>query len=302
MTTYVSSAVTQSPNLSTAALFRSWFQKIYDDIVGSGALVQTSDTGQVDISTMVAGAADADVGWHMFRFNDSLQGTDPIFVKLWYGRGNVSGGRTSPRLRVETGQGTDGAGTLTGITTQSIFAGYRDLGSTSTSWNSYIAHGTGYVCVATMVPGITTQISTHFFVISRTRDLAGSFDGRGVVVLGCQSGTSLPHLAFARRADNTSFTYANPAQQICLVPGLPASTALLNGDLQLYPHFYADPDIRQSWPTFTVRASEFPSAPTSFLATPIYGEQRTFLSLGNGRMHPGCANDTSNFRMAFLWE
>ena len=77
-------------------------------------LVKTSDTGQVNWSTVNApGSANTAAGYEIFRFNDSLQASKPIFIKLEHGTG--SGGPGLYALFITIGTGSDGAGNITGI-------------------------------------------------------------------------------------------------------------------------------------------------------------------------------------------
>jgi hypothetical protein len=76
--------------------------------------VNTSDTGQLDISTLPSlGLSSISYsGYKIYRMNDSLQATYPVYVKVEYGNGYQ--GLYCPGLRVSFGTGSDGAGNLTG--------------------------------------------------------------------------------------------------------------------------------------------------------------------------------------------
>ena len=65
-------------------------------------LTQTSDSGQTN--------ADSSLGYQIWRFNDTLQSTAPIYFKLWYQT-------ASNVMQVIVGTGSDGAGNITGLQT-----------------------------------------------------------------------------------------------------------------------------------------------------------------------------------------
>ena len=87
------------------ATFRQWGRGISEQIAAMG-LVRTSDTGQIDWATVLKPASTAFAGYEMWRFDDALQATAPVFIKLEYGAN--AGNR--PYLRPQVGQGTSGTG------------------------------------------------------------------------------------------------------------------------------------------------------------------------------------------------
>jgi hypothetical protein len=109
MTTSTFSA---APTNATDAEFRDWGSKLSDALAAVG-MVKTADTGQIDWATVVKPAAISTYqGYEVWRFNDTLQATAPLFLKIEYGSGvSVA---TRPGLRLQVGKGTNGAGTLTG--------------------------------------------------------------------------------------------------------------------------------------------------------------------------------------------
>lgn len=101
----------KAPNNTSDTYFRDWGSTISSAISTVG-WVQTSDTGQINWTTVTyPTAADTSKGYEIWRMNDSLQSTAPLFLKIEYGSG---GGAGFPALWVTVGTGTDGAGNLTG--------------------------------------------------------------------------------------------------------------------------------------------------------------------------------------------
>lgn len=97
--------------LADDATFRTWAQGIHDVLVACG-MVQTADTGQINLTTVARPTAVSTfAGYEVWRFNDALQAQSPIFFKIEYGVGTAV---DRPALAITFGQGSNGAGTLTG--------------------------------------------------------------------------------------------------------------------------------------------------------------------------------------------
>lgn len=76
--------------------------------------VNTGDTGQVDLTTMLRPASAGGMtaaGYKMYRTDD---GYDHIYMKVEYGTGNSA---ATPACRIQCGSATDGAGTFIGFVT-----------------------------------------------------------------------------------------------------------------------------------------------------------------------------------------
>lgn len=302
MTTFVGTPYT-FPNGSTPmndTNWRTWAPALHAALTGAG-LVQTADTGQMNPASAGLPISNTDAGYLIYRFNDSLQGTNPVFLRVMPGHG--TNGYT--RLRITVGQGSNGAGTITGQTA-TITCGSQANGaaSSSSSVNDYACHTEGAACYFGRVGQADAKTFMHGFSISRTRGTDGSFDGKGLFILATeQDGTNMWWKMVGLRFASPAATYGE-SNQFCLIPGLPANTALLNGDKQLYPHFANFPDITQAWATFSVLHSELFTAPTTFTATPFGSTPRTFIYLGTaggGIRFPTNTGDSS-FACAFLWE
>jgi hypothetical protein len=98
---------------TTDAAFRAMGVAVNASLAAAG-LTQTSDTGQINWTTVTAPVAgNTDAGYEVWRFSDTLHSTVPIFLKIYYGRGSAS---TIVRLRWESRSATSGAGVLSGQT------------------------------------------------------------------------------------------------------------------------------------------------------------------------------------------
>lgn len=137
---------------SSDANFRTWGSYIAARLAAVG-LVQTGDTGQINWTTVLApGAISTFMGYEIWRFNDSLQATAPVFIKIEYG--SSTGVAANPGVRIQFGSGSNGTGGLTG-----------NLSTT-------------YLCSASAVAGACTVVgsgSTNRFCINYGFTTAGGY-------------------------------------------------------------------------------------------------------------------------------
>lgn len=158
------------------ALFRTWGSAVTAGLAASG-LVKTSDTGQIDWATVNRPtSATTSAGYEIYRFDDTMQSTAPIYLRISYGTGITTSG-LSPSLWFTAGTGTDGAGTITGVKTSTIVAPNNDTGAATTTINTsdlvmYFTHTDGYF-MAYSTPYTTSnagQSTPFFFSIDRSRN------------------------------------------------------------------------------------------------------------------------------------
>lgn len=98
---------------TTDAGFRTWVAEMITNLVTNIGLTQTADTGQINTSTVTKPVAiNTAAGYVILRFNDTLQSTAPLFIKMEFGSGSTV---TNPNVWVTTGTGSNGSGTLTGV-------------------------------------------------------------------------------------------------------------------------------------------------------------------------------------------
>lgn len=157
------------------AQFRAWAQAIHDRLTAIG-LINTADTGQINLATVLAPAVNTDAGFEIWRFSDAAQATDPIFLKLSYGK---AGQTQRGRLTLQVGTGSNGTGTLTNPGTARIITPTIDPNG-----NGYIGacfRDGGFALI--VAPDMATAAQTQFicFVVERLRNpddlslIAGAF-------------------------------------------------------------------------------------------------------------------------------
>ena len=161
---------------SSDATFRTTCSAINTAIVSLG-IVQTSDTGQINWTTITKPAAiNTYAGYEMYRFNDSLQSTNPVYFKLSYYSNGYSTG-TGLLLWIQAGQGTDGAGNLTGNVSQTLSMWCNS--SENVTRTSYASGSTNRLAMS-LWPTSTVSNYWYVFGIERTHDSTGADIGAGV--------------------------------------------------------------------------------------------------------------------------
>lgn len=156
----------KAPTNASDAEFRAWAQFVHDAL-GNAGWVQTSDTGQINLTTVSKpSGSNTAQGYEIWRTNDSL--TD-AYLKIEYGSG--ANGANFPAIWCTLGWGSNGSGTLTGnTTTRHRFNGG---GQTSTTYPCYASGTTGLFAMV-----LFDQIASGFnysmcLLIDRLRDAAG---------------------------------------------------------------------------------------------------------------------------------
>lgn len=103
----------------TDAHFILWVQEVLTNLITNCGLTQTADTGQITSSmgppvvnpaTTRAGA-NTSAGYVILRFNDTLQSTSAIFIKLEFGSAAAN---NDPQMWITVGTGSNGSGTING--------------------------------------------------------------------------------------------------------------------------------------------------------------------------------------------
>lgn len=168
---------------SSDATFRLWGAAISLALSDVG-MVQTTDTGQINWGTVTRPAINTDGGYQMWRFNDTLQATKPIFLKLFFGTGAAT---SYPRLIAQVGTGTNGDGTLTGAgPSLTIFTGAGTGAASTESWIS--CDGSALmICFAVDTPNAVER--GHTLILERFRDDDGDPNGLGAYLSNGYAGT-----------------------------------------------------------------------------------------------------------------
>jgi hypothetical protein len=211
------------PYNTTDAMFRLWGASVGPALSAIG-LVQTSDTGQINWTTVLAPITTNQYrGYEIWRLNDSLQGSAPVFFKIEYGSSSAA---ASPSLRITVGKGSDGAGTITNQIVQ-ITTGFAGASSITFSYASSSSGGAGFSLY--LAPFNPSGQTSPAFSFERSLDSAGNPTTEGVMIASGANAASLG-------ANWQSFKYSAPSSAVVwtspiTIPGTVsgASLALTNG-------------------------------------------------------------------------
>lgn len=285
------------PQSASDTEFRQWGSAVSVAIAAVG-LIQTSDTGQINWTTVLAPTTtNQKRGYEIWRFNDSLQATRPIYVRLDYGSGpNV---QYNPQIWFTVGTATDGAGNITANASfanslhpvKTIFttAGVAWYGATRNPF--YVSSdGAGSLLLAGWMIAVNSNNPTYaggFLLIERTRDWDGTPNGEGALTIthaATSPGTPLSQTLFIANAGTFSQgsnwsgvpTFAGGA-----FPLRPTSGMVSGGVLNVYPVFTGNsPQLNgPSKHVVAVWSADMPAYSTFPLT--VYGTAGTYMALGS---------------------
>jgi hypothetical protein len=161
-------------NSSTTDSLRRWGSQITSGCIYAG-LIDTNPVGRILWSEVTRSAtANAYYGYDVFRFDDALQSTHPIFIKIdYYNRSNVT-----PRIDVVVGTTHNGSGTVGGISRTMVLQHTTDA-SQSADRSLMFSAGDGWF---NMLLWYDNPVYSRGFFIERTRDYNGDITSQGVMV------------------------------------------------------------------------------------------------------------------------
>lgn len=282
---------------TTDAQFRAWGSELSARLAAIG-LVQTADTGQINWATVTRPATNTAAGYEIWRFNDTLQGTAPIFLKLEYGTGSAA---NTPATWLTVGTGSNGSGTITGSATTRIQCSTNGVATnTVTNYQSYACaiEGLAWVCNKFNAP--TAGRGFTGFAVCRTCDATGAPTATGFVVYTCPSATgAIPAVAQAVRTAASAVVFsANTAGLYSfIVHGVTSSVD--GSDTQAYLHWMPTPKVLPVFGLCTMIQTEATFG-TSFSTTLVGSTPRTYVSVDIGMGQGGAG--ASNQALCLIYE
>jgi hypothetical protein len=187
-----------TPDNTTDASFRAWGSALSAALATVG-MVKTADTGQIDWATVLKPSAVATyMGYEVWRFNDPLQTTAPVFLKLEYG--SSSGSALWPALRAQLGKGSNGAGVLTSAF--GIAAASLSSAGNASNYACFVSTGDGSMLNIAMWP--LTNGSKVICYIDRSRSLVGAATGAAIWLSMSTNDTGVPQLGIYKYSDGTA--------------------------------------------------------------------------------------------------
>lgn len=273
------------------ASFRVWGLETQTKFLAVG-LTQTADTGQVNWASVTRPAVNLSPAYEIYRFNDPMQATAPVFIRFEYGTALVA---NYPGMWVSVGTGTNGAGTLTGVILARTMFSVNISGQAPSSIVNYVSQLClldGYLMFIWKRAARSSPNAYGFLSISRTADAAGVVDGRGLCIYR--------HYPTANTVGPlvTSYGYAKAAaivtdtEQFSAVPFDLTATLIGGVTPQVFKNYIQVPLVLTHPFHLTYINLEMPEYST-FQAN-VVGVTRTFQCLGDAERFIGSVRDTDH--------
>ena len=307
------------------ASFRAWGSAISAGLAAVG-LVKVAVTGAVDWGTVVRGtsvASGTPWGFEVWRFDDALQATHPVFIKVEYGGSNsTNASQALPALWVTVSRGVDAAGNPVNILAPRR-ACQPNITPSSPSANRssiepiFVSSDGSSICVVPRTGAVAAGVHAPAFIVDRSRDNTGTPTSAGGVILTEGAGqptTSSSSSSIASPAQMHAWTYAGdswmgdvPAVCPSSVNGsaVTASTSLAVGDkAPVFPLVVTVPN-HEPWQVLaavTVLAGDAANGP---FAANVLGRIRNYRSIPVSDAHCRWMSGTSALGytgLCILWE
>lgn len=283
----------------TDADFRAWGSE-FSGALGAIGLTQAADTGQVNWTTVTRPASAGDGGYEIWRYNDTAQASAPIFLKFFYGTRATS----APRVGIQIGTGSDGAGNLTGPTSALRYINGSFVGDAATASTNYISNFCYALGTLSIIWKIGVSTNTGFFSLSRSCDNTGAQTNVGWVCLSYGTATTstiISHQSY--NFSSNSFTVEQSSTSaithIIILPSATATT-FVGSDAQVYLGFSRFPRVQPFMSCVAVKTVEF-GADSTFTCQPVGATSRTYLNPGSFFSSTSFVN-ASGYNLAILWE
>jgi hypothetical protein len=260
--------------VTPAATYAATCKQLSDALAAVG-LTRTTDTGQVNwatVSTLPGSATIRD--YEVYRLNDSLQATKPIYMRVDYGYTSLL-----MTYQITFGTSTDGAGNIGGVTTGRLAFTSATSGVGTQSW--WISHDGTYLTIVWMVTPGGTSNGTQIMCFDRFRNLDLSANGDGYMVAnwGGSNGRTWQGV----QCKYTAGSYAQPLRDSSipiLLPNSNLASLTYDGAQYALPMYPAQPLIKG--PTTSILwtiAGDFPQGSEAIV--PMGGTSMKWFSIGN---------------------
>lgn len=190
--------VPTSYNIESSPQSGQWCAAVHAALIACG-LVQTADTGQVTPSALgPTSTNNATTGFLVYRFNDTLQATAPVFIKVEFGAGNWTVGASGkvPQCWITVGTGTNGAGTITGVQSARIPVQMTATQAASTivpaNFPIWTSGGANRIAQVQVRSGVNSG-GNGFWAVERTKDASGNDTNEGVHIITSQDTSGTPN-------------------------------------------------------------------------------------------------------------
>lgn len=288
------------------AEFRLWGAELKAKLAAVG-LTQTADTGQIDWTTVVRAGTNADAGYEVWRFNDAAHSTAPIFFRLYYGTGS---GTTTPRIRIQVGTGSDGAGNLTGGNGTILSITVANNAQTAeTSRTSYLCYAHGALWLSWKEDASATGLAFASFAIFRNCTSTGAVDDGSMAALGSPLAAATEIKCITYRWDSPgsgwdSAAWGGTTLFTCNDPTSSTDWLDENGDIQLAIISF---NVKRARPFIQLCGynTNDIAEDVTFSATLFGSTAHTYMAKGRNLGQAGIVSTTnsgSSAGLALIWE
>lgn len=211
----------------TNAQFQALVTAIHAVLAASGQIQATGVGTQIDPATATFPAVDSTfAGYEVWQFNDSQSGSNPMWIKIEYGRGTAASG-FSIRVTIASGFNSSGVATGTTLLAATHFPVTVDTGTPAMQ----VSAGINYFFVSGGMGGSNIRAAAW----ERTKDASDNPTSKGVFVFGINSGgTNIRKLIY--------WTGAQPGDETtiggCLMPSSVTTALQPDGDTAIFPHVF----------------------------------------------------------------
>lgn len=267
-------------SFTTDAKFRTWGLACSTALQACG-LVKTSDTGQINWASVTKPVAtNTQAGYEIYRFDDSLQATKPVFIRIGFGSGGVASGN-SPTTWLTVGTGSDGAGTITGPQLGALQGFNSSVTISNPGMPYYFTHTSNGYCYMNF--GIVLAVASpqnnagHWIVARTVNKTTGVATGDGICLLRMSYDGSYASVEYGIDFNTTAaFSTARAVQTSLFNPSYSVATgsSVPMGKTYVFlSNLYA---ISGALSYYSVDLSQF----TTFAASP-FGTNHTYMAMGN---------------------
>lgn len=170
------STVLIAPDYTSDATFRACVSGISTAL--QALFTKVTQTGEINTATVTKpAAANTAQGFEVYRLNDALHATAPVFFKIEYGSSSTA---ATPTIWLTVGKGADGSGNITSVILARQQVVYLNSGSTN-GYNCYFGNGDGSCLIMSLFPtspGVGAPGS--YVAVERSRDSNGNPTAVGV--------------------------------------------------------------------------------------------------------------------------
>lgn len=273
---YVSQQYLLADN-ATLANFKNWAQAISTAFSSSG-WTQTSDTGQVNWSTVTLPTSGNFV-YEIWQPGDALQtGSTKLYVKIKYG--TSSGSPAGPRIQVQLSTATDGSGNPTGLTSSNFELGTSSMtgGGSVVTYDCYFSGDTDRIGV--LMWRSYSAPAPMGFVIERTKNTDGTNSSDGVTIVPVAASGSGSTLSQVTIVFGVATAIQNSSRSFTALTDFNNASGAFNNNIPITPVFPTYGKYGNPMTEIALVHNQDVSEGCQFTST-LYGATRTYIATGN---------------------